>query len=585
MSFATAPDSVFGQIRNNFLNKYKSNIEKGVYHPKDIDRIKADSNWLRAFYKHSLMNSDRTVDMVNDVLKWRKDFNCNELLTPGKLPVPEELFKKGALFKRNEDLQCNPLLHFVVKTHKKDQYPHEQVCRFIAFFFEKNYKFNIDDPVVLLLDMSDAGYSNLDMDMIKFIVNCLKTYYPGLIDYMIVYQMPFIFNAAWKIIKNWLPPEAIKLIKFVDKKSIKELVHETQLSVHMGGTDTYKYTYIRDEHVVKAQIEAFQSVSEFEQYKSIEPSIQVHESIKEEVVEDNSIKIESSSKEITETSSMKSKRHSKMGAILAKNAIIPNELNTFNSSLLSICPGDELTFNIDDGKTDIIQYIKLINNTEFNLAYKIKITSPDKFRVKPGTGLISGSGTAQIMVNFLKEYQTSNSNQRDKFLILWTQVDEKMQTNELNEFWKQVSQKKSNINEHKVKCIVLRPNETKANDSSFVEQSVISEEVSSKANKILGDQVVVVQRKNTTATKTESVEFTGLTVEDKNYINLKLYNLDKNVNEVLANQQKILKNSSLLLNIAYFLVLLNIIQILFQSNLFTQVIEPYIDFVLFQKKQ
>lgn len=70
---------------------------------------------------------------------------------------------------------------------------------------------------------------------------------------MIIFQMPFIFNgivlfhelildlsilfiAAWKIIKNWLPPQAIKLIKFVDKKSIKEFVHESQLFVHMGGT-------------------------------------------------------------------------------------------------------------------------------------------------------------------------------------------------------------------------------------------------------------------------------------------------------------------------------------------------------------
>jgi hypothetical protein len=53
---------------------------------------------------------------------------------------------------------------------------------------------------------------------------------------MIIFQMPFIFNAAWKIIKNWLPPESVKLIKFVDKKSIKEYVQESQLFVHMGGT-------------------------------------------------------------------------------------------------------------------------------------------------------------------------------------------------------------------------------------------------------------------------------------------------------------------------------------------------------------
>jgi hypothetical protein len=33
---------------------------------------------------------------------------------------------------------------------------------------------------------------------------------------------------------------------------------------------------------------------------------------------------------------------------------------------------------------------------------KIKITSPDKFRVKPGTGIINPSTSAQIMISFLK---------------------------------------------------------------------------------------------------------------------------------------------------------------------------------------
>jgi hypothetical protein len=42
--------------------------------------------------------------------------------------------------------------------------------------------------------MADAGLSNLDMEMIKFTITCLKVYYPGLIDYMLIFQMPFIFN-------------------------------------------------------------------------------------------------------------------------------------------------------------------------------------------------------------------------------------------------------------------------------------------------------------------------------------------------------------------------------------------------------
>jgi len=57
---------------------------------------------------------------------------------------------------------------------------------------------------------------------------------------------------------------------------------------------------------------------------------------------------------------------------------------------------------VTDAKADITQYIRLVNNSSSYLAYKIKITSPDKFRVKPGTGVIETGGNAQIMINYLK---------------------------------------------------------------------------------------------------------------------------------------------------------------------------------------
>ena len=37
-----------------------------------------------------------------------------------------------------------------------------------------------------------------------------------------------------------LPPEAVQLIKFVDKKSIKQYIDESQLFIHMGGLVIFK---------------------------------------------------------------------------------------------------------------------------------------------------------------------------------------------------------------------------------------------------------------------------------------------------------------------------------------------------------
>ena len=38
--------------------------------------------------------------------------------------------------------------------------------------------------------------------MTKFVLNCLQTYYAGLIEYIIIYDMPFLFNGKLNFIKK-----------------------------------------------------------------------------------------------------------------------------------------------------------------------------------------------------------------------------------------------------------------------------------------------------------------------------------------------------------------------------------------------
>ena len=40
-----------------------------------------------------------------------------------------------------------------------------------------------------------------------------------------------------------LPAKAVELVKFVDKKSIREYLKEDQIFVHMGGKDKFLYKY------------------------------------------------------------------------------------------------------------------------------------------------------------------------------------------------------------------------------------------------------------------------------------------------------------------------------------------------------
>ncbi|CAF5151323.1 unnamed protein product, partial [Rotaria sp. Silwood1] len=81
---------------------------------------------------------------------------------------------------------------------------------------------------------------------------------------------------------------------------------------------------------------------------------------------------------------------------------------------LGIRPHDEMIFERTDssshGTTDCIQTLQLTNVGDKILTFKIKTTSPDKFRVKPGCSLLHPGATATISVYLLKAYCTPTSN-------------------------------------------------------------------------------------------------------------------------------------------------------------------------------
>lgn len=80
-----------------------------------------------------------------------------------------------------------------------------------------------------------------DLDFVRFILNCLKYYYPGVLAYLLVLEIPWVLNAAWRIVKSWLDSSAQKKIIFVDKKAIKEYIDPDNLPPHVGGNVTILY--------------------------------------------------------------------------------------------------------------------------------------------------------------------------------------------------------------------------------------------------------------------------------------------------------------------------------------------------------
>ena len=73
--------------------------------------------------------------------------------------------------------------------------------------------------------------------------------------------MPWIFNAAWKIIKTWLSAEAIAKIKFVTKSDIHTYIEKRFLFPHLGGQvgDIFLPVYWHFKHFLNHIYQAFSS--------------------------------------------------------------------------------------------------------------------------------------------------------------------------------------------------------------------------------------------------------------------------------------------------------------------------------------
>lgn len=113
----------------------------------------------------------------------------------------------------------------------------------VNFFREDN-----GNQISIFFDMSESGISNLDMEFTKYLIGLFKSYYPNFLNYIIIFEMPWVLNAAFKIIKSWLPAKAIPKIKFVNKNTLKDYVDPNDVLRCWGGENDYTFKFVSAVH-------------------------------------------------------------------------------------------------------------------------------------------------------------------------------------------------------------------------------------------------------------------------------------------------------------------------------------------------
>ncbi|XP_028992515.1 motile sperm domain-containing protein 2 isoform X2 [Betta splendens] len=433
------------ETRQRFKNEFlQDSTEK--YDARDLDRLQTEDSVVESYLAWRLYVVDDTLKMIDESLQWRKEFGVNDL-TEGS--IPRWMFETGAVYLHGYDKEGNKLFWFNVRLHVKDAKTAMDKKKYVAFWLERYAKKEPGLPLTVMFDMTDSGISNIDMDFVKYVINCFKVYYPKFLSKMIIVEMPWIMNAAWKIVKSWLGPEAISKLKFASKSEVQTFIGSEYLPPHLGGTDPFKYSYpplpdddfqtpISDNGPIVSEDDAESKDGELESRDALESSFSSEVAVKPKKVnfQEESVRAEDGDKGDT--------------SVRTRGARKP--VTTFKGVLLDVSPAEELSFG--SGETEKRSLIILNNVTKNQVAFKVRTTAPEKYRVKPSSSCCEPGASVEIVVSLHGGCQVSP---QDRFLIMAAEM-ENVSSQELAQFWKDVP--KIKIMEHRLRCHALESNKT-----------------------------------------------------------------------------------------------------------------------------
>ncbi|CAH0383253.1 unnamed protein product [Bemisia tabaci] len=390
------------ELRSSFLKKLEAeNKTEGFFAEVDVARVKADDEWLGRFLLHHEMVQDDALSMLWETLEWRKQNRVNEINDL----VNYDYLKEGAQFPHNFDRDGKALFIFRCKLHSKGQKSFDDLKMCLIYWFERLEKEHKGNQITIVFDMQDSGLSNLDMDYTKYLINLCKSYYPYFLNYILIFEMPWILNAAFKIIKSWLPEKAVQKIKFVNQKTLGEYVEPSQALKSWGGEDPYEFSFEPEPAPVAIKIDKKVTFNDLSPIISSQGSTDM------------------------------------------------NVSNESQSSLINITPADAVIFKYDATNSEYVGQIHISNiSNDKNVSFKIKTTSPEKFRVHPSISILGVEGMVAITVTVLPDF-TPNQIMKEKFLIMCLPVESiDLDSIALSALWKAANTK--NAENYRLRCAV-----------------------------------------------------------------------------------------------------------------------------------
>ncbi|CAH4033091.1 unnamed protein product [Pieris brassicae] len=232
--------SKLAEIRLFYETKVNKILPHPIFDSRDLAKVKSDI-YLYRVLEHSQNNVQQAADMLYNIMEWRKTNNVNDI---SEANVDLDILKDGLYFTRGRDIDSCLLFIMNSKAYIKNQRDLEALKKVFIYWLERLEREEGGKKVTLFFDMDGCGINNMNLNLFSYMINVLKCYYPNFINYIIIFQMPWILSAGFRIVKEMLPAPAIERLRIINKDKLNDLIAPEQALVSWGGKDNYKFEFV-----------------------------------------------------------------------------------------------------------------------------------------------------------------------------------------------------------------------------------------------------------------------------------------------------------------------------------------------------
>lgn len=85
--------------------------------------------------------------------------------------------------------------------------------------------------------MQGVSLSNVDFDLLLFLVKAVKDYFPWSIRYIAVVELPWMMQTIWKALEKLMPDTSRRLIFMMDRKRLNHVISPSNLPDFLGKSN------------------------------------------------------------------------------------------------------------------------------------------------------------------------------------------------------------------------------------------------------------------------------------------------------------------------------------------------------------